>query len=466
MTNTKTSYSVKVTSVSAVRKQLDITVPADVVKEELKAVYKAVKSSAAIPGFRKGAIPENVLKARFGDQVNEDVTARLIEGSYGPSLQEAGFAPLGHPEIDVRTGEPDGSADFVYRATIEINPKIEIEGYLGMELAEESTEVSDKEVEEGLNRLRESRGSYEDVDRPAGPEDLVVIDFEASVDGKVLDKGRIKEFPLIIGKVTPLPGMDEALKGASKGDKVETTSSFPANYSEGGLAGKEPLVKMKVKTVKELKLPALDDEFAKDLEADTLEQLREKIRTDLKSVKVSNERERLKHAILTTLIEKHEIEVPESLEKKYLGMILNKAVENIRAGKPNPGDANLSIDQLRERYRPMAVRSVKEDVILDSISEKEDVSVTPAELEEAVRHLADSRGISFDALMGRIEKEGALEVIKDGIRHEKVFEIILAASKGGEKWARSSPAADRAGKGGGKETEAEAAPKGAEPAGE
>lgn len=438
MIKKNSDYSLEVEESSNVRKVLTITIPARVVKEELKVVYKSLKSSVALPGFRKGAVPDNVLKARFGDQVKEDVTQRLVQSTYGPALQETGFAPLGAPDIDVKTPDVEPGGDFTYSATVEINPKIDIDGYKGMELKAESTEVSDKDVDEGLKRLCESRGEYKVVDRAVKEDDLVVIDFEASVDGKVLDKGRAKDFPVIIGKVTPLPGLDDAIKGSSKGDKVETSVKFPENYSEGSLAGKEAKIKVKVKEVKELGLPELDDEFAKDLNCEDLAELREKVSKDLKRIKGENDRERLKNVILTKLIDKQNIEVPESLEKKYLAMILNRAIENIRAGNPAPGDANLSIDQLKEKYLPLARRSVKEDVVLDSIVEKENITVTGKELQDAVRHLADARQVSSDELMSRIEREGALEVIKDGIKHERVFDLIFEHSKGAKQYAGKS----------------------------
>lgn len=434
----KKGYTLKVKELSGVKKELDVTVPADVVKEEVKAVYRSVQNSAALPGFRKGAVPKGVLKARFGDQIQEDVATRLIEGSYGPAIQESGFAPLGAPDIDVKTRDVESGDDFKYTAAIEINPVIDVKGYRGMEIAEENIEVSDKDVEEGLKRLARARGQYKEVDRAAKAEDLVTVDFEATVEGKVLDKGRMKDFHVIIGQVTPFPGMDEAIVGASKGDKVETDLDVPANYSEGDVAGKKAHVKVKVKAVKELTIPEIDDEFAKDIECEGLDDLKGRIERDLSRVREENERERLKNLALANLIDAHEIEVPESLEKKYLSMIVSRALDNMRAGKPAPGDANLSIDQLREKYRPIAVRSVKEDVILDSIAQAEGIEVTTEELTEAVRHLADARQVSFDELMKRIEREGALEVIRDGIKHEKVFDIIFEHSTGAKNWVRKT----------------------------
>jgi trigger factor len=187
-------------------------------------------------------------------------------------------------------------------------------------------------------------------------------------------------------------------------------------------------------------VPLVDDEFAKDMECADLVALRVKVREDIGNIKRDNEKERLKNAILTDIIERHEIEVPESLENKYLMMLMNRALDNMRSGNPAPGDANLTADQLKERYAPLAARSVREDIVLDSIADKEKVEVADDEVEAAVRHLAGARGVPYEDLMGRIEREGASGVIKDGLRHEKVFDVIFRASKGLGHWVEGASA--------------------------
>jgi len=439
-------YSVKVEDLSNVKKELTITVSADVVTKELKAAFKEANSNAAIPGFRKGSVPKHVLKSRFGDQINQDVTTRLIQNSYGPALQEHEYAPLGNPDIDVKDNEPEEGKDFTYTATIELNPKTEIKGYKGLELKPESTEVSDEEVEEGLKKLQESKGDFATVERAADEGDLVELDFVPYVDGKLAGNLRGDNFPVIIGQMSPIPGVDDSVKGLANGDKTEVTLKIPDNYYEKDFAGKDALFKIKVNSVKALQLPDLDDEFAKDLEADSLDELRKKVRADLEKVKNDNERERLKNLALTTLMEKHEIDVPESLHNRYLSMIVNRAIENIRSGKPSPGDEHLTPEQLKEKYAPVATRSVVEDVILDSIAEQEGVEVSTEEMEQAIRSLAAQREVSYEQLLGRIQREGASQVITDGLRHEKVFDIILSESKGAKKWALKDTRKDSGGK--------------------
>ncbi len=419
---------VEIEDLSTVKKKLVVTVPAETVNKEMNSGFQSLKSTVQIPGFRKGAIPINIIKSRFGDHVREEVTKKLIETTYIEALKDRGLVPVEMPKIDAGSGKLDSDKDFVYTLTVEVNPELKIEGYRGMELKKSAIEVTEKDVEEGLKRLAEAKSEYKEVDRPAASGDMVVVDFEAFLDGKPIKHSKTNDYSIIIGEKTLLPGFDEALTGASKGDNRDADITFPENYSEQNLGGKTAQFKIAVKSVKEKTVPAIDDEFAKDMEYDNLEGLRTKVKNELTTVKETHEKESLKTQILDKLIEKHQFEVPDSLVDRYLGIILNRVIDNMRQGNINPGDEKLSPEQLRDKYREMAVRSVKEDIILDTISATENVQVTEAETDEAIKNIAMTRNVTFESLMDRVRKEGALDVIKDGLKHEKVFDIIIESS--------------------------------------
>lgn len=419
---------VQLEDLSTVKKKLVITVPAETVNREMNSGYQSLRATVQVPGFRKGAIPINIIKSRFGDHVREEVTKKLIESTYIEALKDQNLAPVEMPKIDVNTQKLDSDKDFVYTLTLEVTPDVKIDEYRGMELKKGSLEVTDKDVEDGLKRLAEARSEFKEVDRAAASGDMVVVDFEAFLDGKPIKHSKTSDYSIVLGEKTLLPGFDEALTGVSKGDNKDADITFPKNYSEQGLGGKTAVFKISVKSVKEKTVPALDDEFAKDMECDNLEALRTKVKNELLNVKETHEKEGLKTQILDKLIEKHSFEVPDALVDRYLGLILNRIVDNMRQGNVNPGDEKLSPEQLREKYREMAVRSVREDIILDAISARENVQVTEAETDEAVKNIAMTRNVSFESLMDRIRKEGALDVIKDGMKHEKVFDIIIESS--------------------------------------
>jgi len=419
---------VQVEDLTSVKKKLDISVPAEAVKSEFKAAYQNIRSTASIAGFRKGTAPMNILRARFGGHVQEDVAKRLIESGYSTALSERQLTPVEAPKVDLQ-GEIAEDKDFNFSVTVEVHPNVAVDGYRGMELRKEEVAVTEEDVDKGVENLREAAAQFKEVERPAKDGDLVVVDFEAFMDGEPIKNGKGEGYPCIIGEKSLLPGFDEALKGASKGEQKEVDITFPENYSEASLAGKPGHFKLSVKAVKEKGTPEVNESFAKDMGCEDLKALRAKVTEEIDKHKKGEAKERLKNEILDKLIAAHPFDVPDSLVNRYMGVILNRIVDNMRSGVMAPEDRGLNIDQLKEKYRPAAVRSVKEDIILDAISAKEAVQVTMEEVEASVRAIAAQRGVSYESLMSRVQTEGALEVIKDGLKHEKVFDMIIAESK-------------------------------------
>ena len=423
------NIKVQVEDITPVKKKLDISVPAETVSREFKAAYQNIRSTASIAGFRKGAAPMNILKARFAGHVQEDVTKRIIESSYSMALSEKQFMPVEAPQIDLKGGELAEDKEFTFSVTVEIQPNVAVDGYRGMELNKESSAVTEEDIEKGVQNLKEAAAQFKEVDRPAQDGDLVMVDFEAFMNGEPVKNGKGEGYPCVIGEKSLLPGFDEALKGVSKGDQKEVDITFPENYSEASLAGKVSQFKLNVKAVKEKGVPEVNEDFAKEMGCENLEALRAKVKEEIEKHKSSEAKERLKNEILDKLIASHPFDVPDALVNRYMGVILNRVIENMRSGMAAPEDRGLNIDQLKEKYRPAAARSVKEDIILDTIAAKEAVQVSLVEVEASVRGIAAQRGVSYESLMSRIQTEGAMEVIKDGLKHEKVFDIIIEASK-------------------------------------
>ncbi|MEK7774170.1 MAG: trigger factor [Deltaproteobacteria bacterium] len=429
MRNIDSDFRIEFEDISPVKKKLNITIGASRVKREVDAAYQSLRSTAAIAGFRKGNVPLNVLKGRFSGNVEEDVTKKLIESSYPGAVKEKELVPVEAPRVEmISKGLQDG-ADFSYSVTVEVSPRVEISEYTGMELRQEKIEVTDKDIEDGLERLREGRTEYREVERPAADGDMVVVDFEGFIGAEPIKNGKGSDYPAIIGERTLLPGFDEALRGASKGDTRESDITFPPNYSEASLSGRQASFKIAVKAVKDKVVPAIDDEFARGLGCDNLDGLRSKVKDELVRIKETDNKERLKVEILDKLTDRYSFEVPDALVNRYLGVILGRVVENMKHGNADPADANLSQEDLKAKYREMAVRSVKEDIILDAISARENIQISDEETEKAIRHLAEARKVPYESLQQRIDREGAMEIIKDGLKHEKVFDLILGASK-------------------------------------
>lgn len=429
MHDTKNHIKIEVEDLGPVKKRLNITIPMESVDEGLRAAYKDARATAVIAGFRKGAVPLNIIKARFGESVRYDLATKMVEQSYVHAIQDEHLVPADRPSVDVKPETLQEGKAFSYSVTVEVTPEITIDGYLGMELKKEAVEVTDKDVEEGLKGVQESRAEFKEADRPARAGDIVTVDFDASVAGSPIEGSKATDYQVVIGERTPVPGFDDAIVGLSKGAVKEFTLKFPEKHSREEIAGKDGLFKVSVKSVKEKVLPALDDEFAKDLDCENMAKLKEKVREEVVKVKEAGDKERLKNEILDKLIEMHPFEVPEVTVNRYLGVILGNLVDNLRHGIVTPGIAELNSEELKAKYRDVAVRRVKEDMVLDAIAAKEKVEITAEEYESAIRHLAASRNVPFESLLARIEREGSVDIVRDGLKHEKVFDKIISESR-------------------------------------
>jgi len=429
----KTKYTAVLDDISAVRKKIEVTVSPDDVTRVLEDSYERVRATAAISGFRKGTVPKSVIKAKFADGINGDVSTRLIDSTYHLALEELGLAPLGGPAVEIKTPQPEAGKDFIYTLSFEVTPRVEVGNYLGFDLGDRiSISVSEDEINVGLDGIRETNIRFKEVSKPADDKDMVIIDFTATRNGKTIKGLKGTGYPVLIGETSPMPGLDDALKGLSAGDKKDAELTFPENYSEKKLAGKDVIFHITVQAVKEKTAPEIDDEFAKGLQCENFEALKERVAAEIKKSKEKEEKNRLKEIILDKLIEGRDLEVPDALAQKYHELIFKSVVENMRAGMVNPADKGLSEDSVRERYRPLAVRRAKEDMILDAIALKEKMEISNEEVEEAIRELAAERNLPVDSLMTRIQREGNLEMIKDGLKHEKVFDLIIDSSKKAE----------------------------------
>jgi trigger factor len=229
---------------------------------------------------------------------------------------------------------------------------------------------------------------------------------------------------MILGEGQLLPGFHDSLTGTSAGSGVEVNTTFPDNYHDKSLAGKEALFNVTVKAVKKRVLPGLDDEFAKDLNCDNLEELRANVREEIKKAKQRDEKERLRTEALEKLIEKNPFEVPDSLVHRYLASILSTVMENMKRGIVDPLDKDLPAERLKDRYREVAVKRAKADIIIDSIARKEDIEVSEEEVNDNIKDMARETKTTPEALRGRLESEGTLEIIIDGLKREKVFDIL------------------------------------------
>ncbi|MCK4739677.1 MAG: trigger factor [Deltaproteobacteria bacterium] len=422
---------VELEDVSSIRKKLTIEIPEAEVNAAVKESYETLRAQVEIEGFRKGRAPAAVLRQKYSDKVIEDVGTKLMESSYPAALEEKGVKPAGKPEIEV-TSLSEGMP-FIFTAFVEVLPTVDkIDGYKELELERKSSDATPEEVAESLEAVRQSKGEFVEAEKTAEKTDTVIIDFDCRVNGQVIKGVSQKDYSFIVDGGAKYSEFEEAVTGLKAGEKSEFEKSFPPAYHDSALAGKTANFEVVLKTVKEKKLPEIDDAFAKDLGFDDLPKLKEKVVEELSKGKQQSETDRLKGEVIEQLIAKNDFEVPHSVVDRYFSQIAKSVLNGLRQGLANPRDVNVSSDEFKSRYMEMAAKHAKGDLMIDVIAKSEGVVVTDADVERVMQEMATAQNQPLEAVKEAFDKsEGSTDGIKSGIKHDKVFEFIFNANNVG-----------------------------------
>ena len=415
-----------VEDISATKKRLKIEIPTDIIEKEYSRSLDNVRQRTRLPGFRQGKAPLPLIEKRFGNDIKADIIDRLVPEYYTKAMKDADLVPVTLPafegSLDLKRNEP-----LSFALTIEVQPKIETLSYEGMKVEAADIVVEDKEVEETLKGMQEERAMFEVVDREIRDDDLIVIDYVKLDTAGEKEIASAKDQVMNLGRgLTPRGILDEIL-GRKKGDVVEVI--LPA--VEGGeikedVAGGR--LRITVKEVKEKKLSALDDEFAKDLGLESLEALTGKVRDGLLRAKKDRATGQQKDKLLEMLVSSHEFDIPEALLNKELEkLVMNEQMAGEKAppapDQPAEEDAHR---RLTDEMRPKAVQHVKASILLDMIAAKEGVTVTEDELKARLGILARHFQTSPENVINFfITRDGSLDVLKQTIRDEKALDIVL-----------------------------------------
>ncbi len=421
--------NVTVSDLSPVERKLEFTIPADKVTKALDKAYDKVKKKARIKGFRPGKVPRSLLESYYGSQVKQDVTVALVQEHFEKAVAEHSLIPVGQPAIDnqdLKEGE-----DFQFSIQIEVVPPIEnIEGYEDIELEGREVEVSEENVEDQLTQLQQMHARAEalEEDRPAQEGDYLVIDYEGKIDGAPFKGGTAKDFSIVIGSGTLIPGFEEELVGMDKAQEKEFSLKFPDKYMVGDLTGKEVVFNVKVKDIKERVLPSLDDEFAKECGDYTgLDDLKNKIREGIQKEEERKTKGEHHREILKQLIEKNPLEIPGSLveeEARYLASRRRGAYG--AADDPASGD---SAPAVQEEDRVVALEEVHGRLLLDSLAQSKDIQIADEELSERLEIIAQGIQQPTQAIIEFYKKENRMESLRDGLKREKTLDFILQKAK-------------------------------------
>lgn len=393
--------------------KIEVEVPFAEFKPYLDRTYKNLSGQISVPGFRKGKLPKQLIEQRAGfDYIVEASLNDALNDYYAQALGENELSPLAQPELDVQSqpSTENREADVKLTITVTVRPEIELPNYEGLEVEVDEVEVTAEDEVQALDALRERFGTLKTVERPAADEDFVTIDIAAEIDGEQVDAANDLSYQ--IGSGTMLDGIDEALTGLSAGEDA----TFETKLSGGEHAGEQATIKVKLSAVKERELPAADDEFAQlASEFDTIEELKEDIKKQVAEAKVAEQGTQARDKVLAKLVELVEIPVPEKVIEDQLEQHFNN---------PN-AEAGHDTEEHRAEVRENTETAFKNEMVLDAVADKEEVTVDQAEMINYIITMSSQYGMDPNQFAQMLDGSGQAGALVGEVRRSKALAAVL-----------------------------------------
>ena len=409
--------------------ELEVTISGEDFSAAVMRVYNKKKNSILVPGFRKGKAPKHMIETMYGKGVfYDDALESIFPQTVNEAIKEAGIEAVDNPyDVDIKQIGDDG-VDMTMKITVK--PEIEVKQYKGLEAPKRTVSVAEEEVNEQIERMRERNATITEItDRPAKLGDIAAIDYDGSVDAVPFDGGK-GSHDLELGSGSFIPGFEEQVVGHSIGEEFDVNVTFPEEYHAEELSGKEALFRCKLNGLKEKALPELDDEFAKDVseDAETLDDLKKNIEADLLKDKQGHADADFEQALLVSLADQVEGEIPECMFEK-------KAEENKENFSRRIGQQGIKLDmylmymgieqsQFESDMYEQAVQQVKVRLALEKIAALENLEVSDEDLEAEYAKLAEMYGVSADAVKGFFDADS----IRSDILCEKAINVVKDAA--------------------------------------
>ncbi|MFB4471923.1 trigger factor [Oceanobacillus caeni] len=412
---------------------LTFEVPADEFEKSLDQAFKKVVKDVQMPGFRKGKVPRGIFEKRFGvEALYQDAVDIVLPNAYGKAVEETDIFPIAQPEIDIE--QIERGKDLIFTANVEVKPEVKLGEYKGLEVEEQSVEVTDEDVDAEINRLRERHAELvvkEEGEIEEG--DTVVIDFEGFLGDEAFEGGKGENHSLEIGSGQFIPGFEEQLIGKKSGEETEVNVTFPEDYHAEDLAGKEATFKVKIHEVKFKELPELDDEFAKDVddEVETLEELKQKKKEQLEEERKQNAENEKRQQLIEKASENVEVDIPDAMVETELNQMLREFEQNLQMqGLTMEMYSQFSgqdEDALKEQMKEDAAKRVRTNLTLEAIAKAENLEVTEEDINEELEKMASMYGMDAKQIVPLLG--GNTEVIESDLLMRKAIDFLVDQSK-------------------------------------
>ena len=415
---------VSVESGEGLVKRLLVNLPADKVNELVDAKLKEAARTVRMDGFRPGKVPLRMVKQRYGQQIRQDVYGELIQSSFYEAATQENLRPVGEPSIELREDEADGG--LAYTATFEVMPELEVADLSALEIKRPVTEVTEEDIDKMIEKLREQRTEWNDVERAAQEGDRVTLDFTGIMDGEAFEGGSANDIPLVLGSGTMIPGFEEGLVGLKAGEEKTLELKFPEDYRVEKLAGKDVSFEVKLKAVAEPKLPEVDEDFIKALgvEEGTEEALRREIRENMEREVRQKVKSRTKEAVMDALLAANEFDVPAAMVSQEAQVLKQQTQQEMaQAGQQSSVDLPLSV------FEPQAERRVKLGLLVGELIRGNEMELDQARVDQAIAEQAATFEDPDEIIKWYQENPQARSAVENVVMEDQVVDLILEKAK-------------------------------------
>ena len=409
--------------------KLTIEASAEDFEKAVDKAYQKNKNKLSVPGFRKGKVPRKMIEKMYGNTVfYEEAANILIPSAYAKAIDECTEEVVSQPKIEVvqiEAGKP-----FIFTAEVALKPEVTLGAYKSVEIEKVDTTVTEEEIDEAVNRERESNARTISVeDRAVQDGDMVVLDFEGFMDGAAFEGGKGENYSLTIGSGTFIPGFEEQLIGAEIDKEITVNVTFPEDYHAEELKGKNAEFKCTIKEIKEKELPDLDDEFASDVsEFDTMEEYREDLKKQLTKQKEETAEEEKGDKVVEAIIASSQMDIPEAMIETQQRQMAEDFARRIQM-------QGLSFEQylqftgltradFMEQMKPQTLKRIQSRLVLCAIAKAENIEATEEEYQEEIQKMADSYHMSVEELtdmMGKFEEKA----VREDICMKKAYDLVV-----------------------------------------
>ena len=387
--------------------ELQFSIDAETFKAAVNNAFKREGKKYAIPGFRKGKAPRHMIEKMYGSDIfHYDAVNDLFPEAYEAAVKEAKIDVVGRPDPEgVSMSEADG---VVLKVKVAVKPEVELGEYAGLTVTKEAKNVNEADVDAEVKRMQDRNGRLLTREGAAENGDTVDIDFEGFVDGKAFEGGKAEHYSLVLGSGSFIPGFEDQVVGHSAGEEFDVNVKFPEEYGAAELAGKDATFKIKLHEVKYKELPALDDDFAKDVsEYDTLDELKDSIRNNIKTNLDKQAEQKVENDLMDQVIANMKADIPDAMVDSRIDELVQDFEYRISQQGLKLADylkyMGMNIEQFRAQFKEQADKQVKMRLAMEAIVAKEGITASDEEFEEEVKRIADAYKMEADKVKSIVD---------------------------------------------------------------